>query len=124
MLVFMKGMQPELLRAASQLLKSRLRHYVYSAKARECGAEERVWRSLLLLEDEIEARAYAAWVEARASQPMGGSLLVPLLRSALTLAIAGAAETFGPERTVELQPLVDQFIREFEPSELFVVEGA
>lgn len=111
--------ETSLMMAARQLLKSRLRRHTFAAKLTEGGANERVWWSMLTLEEAIQSEAQASWVaECEANKP-DDDTLVRVVGEALYAACSGVVESLGERIEAEqLQQLVSDFILSFRASTL------
>lgn len=107
-------MQDEILEVARQLLKSRLRHYLYETKANECGPSEQMWRSLLSWQGELVAAAEVAWQERLTQQPRPSPEIV--LR-AFCEAVEDVRESVTAQREA-LEPLIQAFESSFDPQSL------
>lgn len=110
--------------AARQLLKSRLRRHVFETQLVEDASDERIWRSMLALEDAIEETASVAWRSELSSVRLGDEALVRVIGQALYAAASSVLESLEGRLERELlERLVSEFVVSFQPSALFSVEA-
>ena len=117
-----RGDNASLTLAARQLLKSHLRRHVFEARALIEVAEERerVWQSMLALEDSILEAAQAAWDAEVTSFRPDDDALVQVTVEALYAAAAYVLDSFEERIDPDaLQRLVKEFVASFKPSLLW-----
>lgn len=104
-------MQDEVLEIVRQLLKGRLRHFLYATKADECGPSEQMWRSLLTWQCDLTAEAEKQYADLVAKS---GRPSLDIVRQALVEAAADVRESVSAQREA-LEPLIDSYIASFDP---------
>ena len=100
--------EPSIAETTRQLLKSRLRYFLFISKAEAGGDEEGKWRSLLLMEDAVLARSDADFYRVVAGS---GALSGAEYYLALRGAVEDVYETFPTEQQRDaVRPLIEEWV--------------
>lgn len=100
--------------ATQQLIKARLRHFLYLSMAVPGDPKEGMWRSLLSWQDDLLSQAENDWLVQTSRY---GPPTLSVVQRALPAAVTDVVDTISAQRAA-LGPLVRDFVDAFDPRPL------